>query len=51
MPTLRHDTLKPELTGVQKNPGAVLSVEVLVIPRARSRTRQQTLNPGLSLSR
>jgi hypothetical protein len=44
MPPLRHDTLKPEIAGVQENQGAVLLVEVLVVPQAGSRTRQQTLN-------
>ena len=48
MPPLRHDTLKPELTGVQEDQRAVLLVEVLVIPQAGSRTRQQTLKCGLS---
>jgi hypothetical protein len=48
MPPLRHDTLKPEFAGVQENQGAVLLVEVLVIPQTGSRTRQQTLKCGLS---
>jgi hypothetical protein len=48
MPPLRHDTLKPELAGMQEDQRAVLSVEVLVVPQAGSRTRQQTLKCGLS---
>jgi hypothetical protein len=46
MPPLRHDTLKPEIAGVQENQRAVLLIEVLVVPQAGSRTRQQTLKCG-----
>jgi hypothetical protein len=48
MPPLRHDTLKAEVARVQEDQWPVLLVEVLVVPQARSRTRQQTLKCRLS---